>query len=154
MQLINDEIDDKNDFLYLIHKPEMLSDECNSSINAVPQFISHDSFSSRHEELKGPPSESDFCQSHTYIFTKDSMFNQIPKSYRDLQAKFIVPISIVSKRLTSFGAGEINVSVIPQGKYKIYYMRPLSKDVPLEQRRLTKVGKGKEFNVFYLSGSV
>lgn len=52
--------------------------------------------------------------------------------------------------------GEIMVSKIPQGRYKIYYLRPRDRvrQIKSAQSRLQRVGRGQEFNIFYLKGAV
>jgi hypothetical protein len=62
--------------------------------------------------------------SSTSIITKDSMISRLPSSYNDLQKKFIVRLKIPIKNHPNVAVGEIIVSKIPQGRYKIYYLRP------------------------------
>lgn len=52
------------------------------------------------------------------------MISRLPSSYNDLQKKFIVRLKIPIKNHPNAAVGEIIVSKIPQGRYKIYYLRP------------------------------
>jgi len=55
-------------------------------------------------------------------------------------------------KVNNVATGEINIHVIPQGRYKIYYLRPVEKArvIKSAQMRLEKVGKGYEFNIWFL----
>jgi len=63
--------------------------------------------------------------SQASVGTKDSvMSSRLPRTYHDLQKKFVVRLKVVSKQVPNAAVGEIIVSKIPQGRYKIYYLRP------------------------------
>ena len=62
--------------------------------------------------------------SQTSIFTKDSAVSRLPRTYHELQKCFVVKLQVPSKQVPNMAVGEIMVSKIPQGKYKIYYLRP------------------------------
>lgn len=87
--------------------------------------------------------------------TKDSILSsRLPRTYHDLQKRFVVRLKVPSKQVPNAAVGEIVVSKIPQGRYKIYYLRPRDRvrQIKSSQSRLQRVGRGQEFNIFYLRG--
>ena len=80
-----------------------------------------------------------------------SLRPRVPRNYNDLAPELIVHVTADEYRL-NVGRGTIVLSENLQGRFKIYYLKPKNRERQIKSaaNRLTRVGKGHEFNVWHL----
>ena len=73
----------------------------------------------------------------------------MPTAYKDLDINYVIRLT----KSEDMGSGLIVISTLPPGRYKIYYLKPHEPQRILKSAnvKLRKVGKGQEFNIWYVS---
>ena len=85
----------------------------------------------------------------------------MPPTYGELEERFIVGVKKDTKRgYENVAIGQFPLSKVPDGQYRIYYVRPKDRNRIVgtiggsskAKTKIQRVGKGKEFIIFEKGG--